>query len=372
MATQSSAEGPGGVTFVELIRLGIVVLATVGSLELASNAGLEGTNLLAVTALGAGIGYVAGGVLGRFTQGRIDRAERRLQRVSAPEIVAGSAGMLAGVLLAAAVVWPSLLFGGKVYTVPLAAMVVTTAAWTGLRVGRNRAGDLLRFIGAGGRLPSNTNAKGGGYKLVDTSALIDGRLVDVAREGWLEGVLVVPEFVLYELQGLADSGEPERRRRGQRGLDMLAALQRLSGIGVEVLEDDPGGTEVDTKLAKVAKQRDMPLVTTDSNLARLAEVQGIRVRNLHQLANSLRPPVQPGDVLEVRVSKEGREPAQGVGYLPDGTMVVVEQAAEMIGSDVQVEVTSIMANERGRMLFASPAQPPGPSRPRLLRGDAGG
>lgn len=372
MATQSSAEGPGGVTFVELIRLGIVVVATAGTLELATGMGAEGTSLLAVTALGAGVGYVLGGVLGRFAQGRIDRAERRLQRVSAPEIVAGSAGALLGVLIGAGVTWPVLLFGAKVYTFPLAAMVVTTAAWAGLRIGRTRAGDLLRFLGAGGRLPANSRASGATYKLVDSSALIDGRLVDVCREGWLEGVLAVPEFVLYELQGLADAAEPERRRRGQRGLDMLAALQRLSTVGVEVLEDDLGGVEVDTRLVKLAKARDMPLVTTDANLARIAEVQGVGVRNLHQLANSLRPPVSPGEELELRIAKEGREPAQGVGYLPDGTMVVVERGGSAIGQEVRVVVTSIMANDRGRMLFATLPDPDGPTRPRLLRGDAGG
>ncbi|CAN5509599.1 PIN/TRAM domain-containing protein [soil metagenome] len=352
-------------TFVELIRLSIVILATGGALEAATNYEIDGTVRLAVTALGAGVGYVAGGVLGRFVQGRISRAETRLQRVSASEIVAGAAGALTGLLLSATLSWPVLLFGGKVYTLPIAAMAMLTSAWAGLRIGRSRAGDLLRFLGAGGRLPSGSKATGAGYKLIDSSALIDGRLTDVCRDGWIEGVLLVPTFVLYELQGLADAGDPDRRRRGQRGLDTLAALQRLSGVGLEVLDEEPPGTEVDAKLLHIARTRGTPLITTDANLARVAEVQGVKVRNLHSLADNLRPPVTPGDQITVRVSKEGRERGQGVGFLPDGTMVVVEKAAEAVGSEIEVEVTSIMANASGRMLFATRTD-----RPRLVHGDA--
>ena len=205
----------------------------------------------------------------------------------------------------------------------------------------------------GDGLTSGSRAQGGSYKLVDTSVLIDGRIVDVCRDGWVDGVLLVPNFVLFELQGLADSGNPERRRRGQRGLDTLAELQLLSSTAVEVLEDEPPGEEVDVKLLHVAKQRGTPLLTTDSNLARVAQVQGLSVRNLHELADSLRPPVLPGDVLSVAIVKEGREARQGVGFLSDGTMVVVESAARAIGQTVEVEVTSIMSNSHGRMLFAT-------------------
>ncbi|AXV08747.1 Membrane-associated protein [Euzebya pacifica] len=371
---RSSSDVPGGVVFVELIRLAVVVLATAVALDVSARMGAdEGAGQLVLTALGAGVGYVVGGVLGRFAQGRISDVEQTLQEVSASEIVAGTAGMLLGLVIAAGVTWPVLLFGGKAFTVPMAVIVMATMAWAGMRLGRSRAGDLLRFLGAGGRLPSSSGrARGSAYKLIDTSALVDGRLVDVCRGGWMEGILLVPEFVLYELQGLADSAEPERRGRGQRGLDALASLQRLSSIGVEVLEDDPGGEEVDTKLLKLARLRNTPLVTTDGNLARVAEVQGIPVRNLHSLAESLRPPVLPGQVLPLTVAKRGREEGQGVGYLPDGTMVVVEQTADRIGEALSVEVTSIVSTSRGRMLFASLLEADDPTpRPRLLRGDAG-
>ncbi|HUG84481.1 MAG TPA: TRAM domain-containing protein [Euzebya sp.] len=359
--TQQPSDIPGGVTFVELIRLAIVILATGVALETATRYTIEGTGRLALTALGAGGGYVAGGVVGRFVQGRISYTERRLQRLSASEIVASASGAMVGLMLGAAVSWPVLLFGGKAYTFPIAAAVLITTAWTGLRIGRSRAGELLRFLGAGGRMPSGSRASGASYKLIDSSALIDGRLVDVCRDGWIEGVLLVPTFVLYELQGLADAGDPDRRRRGQRGLDTVAALQRLSGVGVEVLDDDPPGTDVDGKLLHVARTRGTPLVTTDANLARVAEVQGVKVRNLHALADNLRPPVTPGDRLEVHIAKEGRERGQGVGYLPDGTMVVVEKSADLVGADVMAEVTSIMSNANGRMLFATATD-----RPRLV------
>lgn len=347
------AEVPGGITFVELIRLAVVILATGIALEITTAASLEGAQRLAVTALGAGVGYVLGGVLGRFAQGRVSTAERQLQRVSAAELVAGAAGGLIGVMCAAAVVWPVLLFGGKAFTVPVGALVLTVCAWIGLRVGRSRAPDMLYFLGTGGRMPAGGRVSGAAFKLVDSSALIDGRLVAICRDGWVEGVLVVPGFVLLELQGLADAGDPERRRRGQRGLDCVAELQRLSTVGVQVLEEDPAAQEVDAKLLHLARERQMPLITTDANLAQVAEVQGIRVRNLHALAETVRPPALPGDLLQVRIAKEGREPGQGVGYLPDGTMVVVEQAAGDVGDVVEGEITSITSTSRGRMLFAS-------------------
>jgi uncharacterized protein YacL len=351
---------PGGIAFVELIRLAIVILATGGALEGATAASLEGPQRLTLTALGAGTGYVLGGVIGRFAQGRVSSAERQLQRVSAGEIVAGAAGGLLGVLIGGAISWPVLLFGGKVFTVPLAAIAITTTAWLGLRVGRSRASDMLYFLGTGGRMPAGGRASGAAYKLIDTSALIDGRLVDVCRDGWIEGVLLVPTFVLYELQGLADSGEPDRRRRGQRGLDTLAALQRLSSVGVQVLDEDAPGDDVDLKLLHVARSRGTPLITTDANLARVAEVQGIKVRNLHALADTMRPPVAPGDQVSVRIAKEGRERGQGVGYLPDGTMVVVERAADDVGRVVEGEITSITSTSHGRMLFASRLDRPRP------------
>jgi len=342
---------------VETVRLAVVVLATSVAFEASQSSALEdadGPLPALVITLGVALGYVAGGVFGRFAAGRIDATERRLRTVSAGELLATVIGGLVGLLLGAAVTWPVLLFGAKGLTIPLAALTVTLTTATGMRVGAPRGGDLLRFVGASGRLGVMTPSSGAAACVVDTSALIDGRLLDVCRSGFLAGTLVVPRFVLYELQGLADAADQERRARGRRGLDVLAGLQRSSGVAIEVPEDAYAEYDaVDAKLVAMARRRGAALVTVDGNLGRVAEVQDVRVLNLHALAETLRPPVLPGDLLEVRITKGGREPGQGVGYLADGTMVVVEGGRERQGTDVTAEVTSILSNPNGRMVFAT-------------------
>jgi uncharacterized protein YacL len=265
--------------------------------------------------------------------------------------------------MAAALTFPVLLFGAKLYTVPIAVLLMIILTLTGVRVGVARGGDLLRSLGATGRLSITTPAGGRRTKVVDTSALIDGRLVDVCRSGFLDGTLVVPHFVLYELQGLADAGDDDRRARGRRGLDVLTTLQRSAGVALEVTDRDyPAIEAVDAKLVAMAKDRGASLITVDGNLARVAEVQGVTVLNLHALADILRPPVLPGDRLDVRVLKPGKEKDQGVGYLGDGTMVVVEGARNRQGASVTAEVTSILNNPQGRMVFATVVTPDEPAR----------
>jgi uncharacterized protein YacL len=347
---------------VECVRLVVVVLATVGSYELVSSdliparwsAEASESATLLVLVLGAAVGYVAGGALGRFTIGRIDAAERRLTDVSSGELIAATIGGVIGLLVGAAVTWPALLVGEPRFTLPPAVFVLLVTTALGIRIGIGRGGDLLRAVGATGRLQVTSPSSGPSSRLLDTSALIDGRIVDVVRGGFCTGALVIPRFVLYELQGLADAGDDERRRRGQRGLDVLGALQRSASVSLEVAERDyPDIEAVDAKLVAMALERRAPLITVDGNLARVAEVQGVRVLNLHQLAEDLRPPVLPGDELSVRVVKPGKEAAQGVGYLADGTMVVVEGARDRVGAEVTAEVTSILSNANGRMVFAT-------------------
>lgn len=349
-----------GTALVELVRLAVVVLTTVAALELSllePLRGLRGTfeaSLLPVVVLGASCGYVGGGVFGRFALGRIDDAERRLQSLSAVELLSAALGGGAGLVLAAGFAWPLLLVENRSLTVPLVAIVALLLAGTGVRVGVARGGDLLRFVGASGRLDVTSPSHGAGTKLVDTSALIDGRLVDVCRSGFLEGTLVIPRFVLAELQGLADAGDDQRRMRGRRGLDVLTALQRSAGVAVEVTDHDhPEVTTVDAKLVAMARGRGAKLVTVDSNLGRVAEVQGVKVLSLHTLAEDLRPPVLPGDALTVQILKAGKEPGQGVGYLADGTMVVVEGGRDRQGKQAHAEVTSILSTGNGRMVFAT-------------------
>ena len=348
---------------VELIRLAVVVAVMGGAFAFidwftARETDSAPDELLpvAVLVLAACVAYLLGGLLGRLIHGGVDVAERRLRPVPTGELLAGALGAVAGFLLSLALVWPVLLFEGRVVTVPLAVLVALVLTSAGARIGRARGGDLLRFVGAAGRLRVSSTAHGGGTKLVDSSALVDGRIVDVCRAGFMEGTLVVPRFVLAEVQGLADAGDEQRRSRGKRALDVLAALQRSAGVALEVPDEDyPELGEVDAKLMAMARELGAALVTVDGNLGRVAEVQGIRVLNLHTLAETLRPPVLVGDAVRLRVTRTGKEAGQGVGHLEDGTMVVVEGGGAHLDRDVDAEVTSILATANGRMLFAKVA-----------------
>lgn len=190
-------------------------------------------------------------------------------------------------------------------------------------------------------------------KVLDTSAIIDGRIADVAATGFLSGRLIVPRFVLRELQRLADGSDGQKRNRGKRGFEVLQRLQGLAGVSVEIVDEDvPETRDVDLKLLEVARRRGAPVLTTDYNLNRLAEVSGIVVLNVNDLANALKPVVLPGEALRVQVSREGKEPGQGVGFLEDGTMVVVDQGRKLVGQEVSVVVTSALQTSAGRMIFA--------------------
>ena len=196
-------------------------------------------------------------------------------------------------------------------------------------------------------------AVGESVKLLDTSAIIDGRIADVVGTGYLEGPLFVPRFVLRELQRLADAADPLRRNRGKRGFEILKRLQDLRRV--EILDADVGGArDVDEKLVELARQRGARIVTTDYNLNRVAELSGVTVLNVNDLANALKPVVLPGESLRVQVLREGKEPGQGVGFLEDGTMVVIEQGRRLLGQEVAVVVTSSLQTSAGRMVFAHP------------------
>jgi uncharacterized protein YacL len=192
-------------------------------------------------------------------------------------------------------------------------------------------------------------------KVVDTSAIIDGRIADIAAAGFVEGHLIVPRFVLRELQRLADGADAQKRNRGKRGFEVLQRLQGLGGVTLDIVDEDVAETrDVDLKLLELARRRGAAVLTTDYNLNRLAEVSGIAVLNVNDLANALKPVVLPGEALRVRVSREGKEPGQGVGFLEDGTMVVVDQGRTLVGQEVSVVVTSALQTSAGRMVFARP------------------
>jgi uncharacterized protein YacL len=189
--------------------------------------------------------------------------------------------------------------------------------------------------------------------LLDTSVIIDGRIADICKTGFLDGKFIVPRFVLKELQQVADSSDSLKRERGRRGLDILGKLQKNSNIDVKIHNDDfPDIKEVDLKLVKLAKVLSAKIFTNDYNLNKVSEIQGIRVLNVNELANSLRPVVLPGEMLEIRLIKEGKEYNQGVGYLEDGTMVVVDNGRRLIGQNVNLVVGSVLQTAAGRMIFA--------------------
>ncbi|MFN2362951.1 MAG: PIN/TRAM domain-containing protein, partial [Halarsenatibacteraceae bacterium] len=190
-------------------------------------------------------------------------------------------------------------------------------------------------------------------KILDTSVIIDGRIADICKTGFIEGSLIIPEFILEELRHIADSSDVLKRNRGRRGLDILKQMQKDEGINVEIINKDfEEIAEVDSKLVKLAKIMSGIIVTNDYNLNKVAELQGVRVLNINELANAVKPVVLPGEEMEVRVIKEGKEEGQGIGYLDDGTMIVVDEGIKHIGEEVAVLVTSILQTAAGRMIFA--------------------
>jgi len=195
--------------------------------------------------------------------------------------------------------------------------------------------------------------------LIDTSVIIDGRIVDIAKTGFLSGTLLIPRFVLNELQHIADSADKMRRQRGRRGLEVLAALQKDPRMPTQISDIDvEGAREVDDKLVILARQMHTPILTNDFNLNRVADLQGVVILNINDLANAVKSLFLPGEELTVRVIQEGREARQGVGYLEDGTMVVVQDGVDFMGSEVRTSVTKILQTAAGRMVFARPEEPP--------------
>ncbi len=190
-------------------------------------------------------------------------------------------------------------------------------------------------------------------KLLDTSVIIDGRICDIAKTGFLEGVLIVPKFVLQELQLIADSSDNMKRSKGRRGLDILNELRKISGMTVEIIDRDYKGTnKVDEKLVVIAKEIGAKIITNDYNLNKIAEIQGIEVLNINDLSNAIKPTFLPGEKINVKIVKEGKEKDQGIAYLNDGTMIVVDGARKMINRKIEVTITNVLQTDAGKMIFA--------------------
>jgi uncharacterized protein YacL len=283
-----------------------------------------------------------------------------VQDLSTAEFVTGILGLFIGLLLGLLLSLPLAQLSGPLGTwLPLGISLFMGLGMMGLTVAKRN--DLIAAAEGAGliRRPKPGDAaqlaEGEPRIVVDTSVLIDGRIAEIVESGFIYGTLVVPRFVLEELQHIADSSDTLRRNRGRRGLEILSRMQREARTPIEIVaEDTPGITEVDARLVELAKRRSRVVLTNDFNLNRVAELQGVRVMNINSLANAVKPAVLPGEELHVRVIQEGKEPGQGVGFLDDGTMVVVEGGARLMDADVDVSVTRVLQTVAGRMIFAQP------------------
>lgn len=302
-----------------------------------------------------GLGYVVGGVSGRFFARMLHRFQKRIEDVPGADLLMGALGIITGFLIA---FFPSMVlfrsYPGWIFGVAL----YVVCGSLGYVVAVQKRDEIMALIRPG--IPGGSVKEDAcqrrevGGKLVDTSALIDGRVVELCRTGFLEGTLIIPRFILQELQRVADSEDPVKRTRGRRGLDMVARMKELGKpeVRIEDMMIEEHAT-VDATLISLARIMDVPLLTTDYNLQKVAELQGVRVLNVNELAVAVRPVVLPGENIRVGIVREGKEPGQGVGYLEDGTMVVVEGGREHIGRDVEALVTSVLQTSAGRMIFCS-------------------
>jgi len=323
-------------------------------------------NGLAVAIIvGSGLGYVVGGIFGRTVAASADRTEAALREVSADTLVAGAIGLVAGVLTGAGIAWPLFFVPDPLISIPLFGVVVAVLGYLGFRVGASKRDGVLAMFGGQAGVGPRDASPSALPQVIDSSVAIDGRILDVVRAGFLHGQVVVAQPVLNELQGLADAADPMKRSRGRRGLELLAALRREPAIDIDVVDDShPEVPDVDGKLLRLCLDRDFALLTLDTNLAKAATVAGARVLNLHALALALRPPVVTGEDVTVQLIKPGREAGQAVGYLDDGTMVVVERARRLVGREVSVRVSSIVTTANGRLVFAHPvAESPAQQEP---------
>jgi len=277
--------------------------------------------------------------------------ERRFARASLKRTLGITIGVVAGLFCAALV---SVVLShlntdnsGSIQFVQIVCLLVLV--YFGANIGASK-GELLN-LGALGGVFKDAGSQSN-HKILDTSVIIDGRIADIAETGFLEGVLVIPQFVLHELQMVADSQDSMKRTRGRRGLDVLQRIQKMTNINVQIAEEDfPQVREVDMKLIELAKVYHCKIVTNDFNLNKVAQVRGVEVLNINELTNSLKPVVLPGELMRVFILKEGKEYNQGVAYLDDGTMVVVDNARRMISKTIDISVTSVLQTTAGKMIF---------------------
>jgi uncharacterized protein YacL len=293
---------------------------------------------------GMGIGLVVGILVILF--------ERSIKRVPLKVVIGGAIGLVLGLMLANLLISAFFAALFERLEVNFSPYVLMNSAFgylgliLGMKKGKEFEPSKLPWFSKGLSQGSN------GHKVLDTSVIIDGRIADICDTGFMEGTFIIPQFILQELRHIADSSDPLKRGRGRRGLDVLNRIQKQANLEVKIVDQDyPKIQEVDAKLIALAKDTKAKIITNDFNLNKVAELQGISVLNINQLFNALKPVVLPGEIMNVKILKEGKESGQGVAYLDDGTMVVVDNARRYMGKNVEVSVTSVLQTTAGRMIF---------------------
>ncbi|PEZ04515.1 PIN domain nuclease [Bacillus sp. AFS018417] len=341
--------------------LGIFLIPKViDMLDIGAVPWLEGSYIRAI--IGAIILFLTTFWLVDYIVQLIKHIEEALVKAPVTDVLFGTLGLISGLIVAYLILIPIREFTIQVISTVLQIFFTLLLGYLGFQVGFKKRNELLGLftLPQRGGKKKNTNNENeevetltSGWKILDTSVIIDGRIADICQTKFLEGTIVIPQFVLEELQHIADSSDALKRNRGRRGLDILNRIQKELSIPVEIYEGDfEDIQEVDSKLVKLAKLTGGTVVTNDFNLNKVSELQGVTVLNINDLANAIKPVVLPGEELSVYVVKDGKEQNQGVAYLDDGTMIVVEDGREHVGHQLDVLVTSVLQTSAGRMIFA--------------------
>jgi len=306
------------------------------------------------------IGYSIAPYLMKWTVQMTEWVESKLQKMPLSDLIGAAIGLIIGLIIAS-------LLGSSFARIPFVGNYVPVAGsvllgYLGMNIGLKKKEELLSVFSLFPKLGRDKD-KGSGlkteakylYKILDTSVIIDGRIADICKSGFIDGILVIPSFVLEELRHIADSSDLLKRNRGRRGLDILNKIRKELDVMVQITEKDfPDLAEVDSKLVRLAQEMSGVVITNDYNLNKVAELQGIKVLNINELANALKPVFLPGEEMIVQIIKDGKESKQGIGYLDDGTMIVVESGKRYINQTIHVIVTSVLQTAAGRMIFAKP------------------
>lgn len=308
--------------------------------------------------IGALLFFIGTSWLADYLVRLVRKSEDFLVKFPVTDLMFGALGLIIGLIVAFLLI-PSIsvmsAFAWDIVGSLLPVAITAFLGYLGFRVGYKKRDEIASVLSLSRKERKKENKNYVEHKILDTSVIIDGRIADICKAGFIEGVLVIPEFVLEELQHIADSSDVLKRNRGRRGLDILNKIQKELKVKVQIYEGDfEEISEVDSKLVKLAKILQGKVITNDFNLNKVCELQGVAVMNINDLANAVKPVVLPGEEITVQVIKDGKEYGQGVAYLDDGTMIVVEGGREFIGNTMEVLVTSVLQTSAGRMIFAKP------------------